>query len=68
MKATLEFFLPDDQYDFDNAVNGSKWRSVVEDMAASLGLHVKHGDPQAVTAEIVREELYRLLGESGLEI
>jgi hypothetical protein len=36
MKATLTFTLPDESYDFDNAISGTKWSNVVDDIKDQL--------------------------------
>ena len=43
MKAILEFNLPDDQQEHQDALNGYKWRLVVQDIADHLRSSLKHG-------------------------
>lgn len=51
MRATLEFDLPDDQYDFRAAVDGPDWRAVVEDLVTHLRSQIKYGQLDDATAQ-----------------
>jgi len=42
MKAILEFDLPEDQYEFDSAVNGCQWHNLVSDLDEKLRQELKH--------------------------
>tara|TARA_Y100001951_G_C11101477_1_gene162305 strand:- start:268 stop:531 length:264 start_codon:yes stop_codon:yes gene_type:complete len=42
MKAILEFDLPEEQYEFDSAVNGCQWHSLVFDLDEKLRQDIKH--------------------------
>ena len=42
MKAILEFDLPEEKYEFDSAVNGCQWRSLVFDLDEKLRQDIKH--------------------------
>tara|TARA_R110000824_G_scaffold275665_1_gene464318 strand:- start:394 stop:657 length:264 start_codon:yes stop_codon:yes gene_type:complete len=42
MKAILEFDLPEEQYEFDSAVNGRQWHSLVFDLDEKLRQDIKH--------------------------
>jgi len=57
-KATLEFNLPDEQGDFDAAINGRAALSVLWDIDQRCRSLLKHGNPteeQAKLAEEIRE-------------
>jgi glutamate-1-semialdehyde aminotransferase len=57
-KATLQFNLPDEQSDFDAAINGRAALSVLWDIDQRLRSLLKHGDPtepEAKLAEEIRE-------------
>jgi hypothetical protein len=62
--AALTFTLPEEQEEFDRAVQGSDWRMVVEDMDAHLRSRLRHED---LTDEVhaaldrARTHLYELL-------
>lgn len=45
MKAILEFNLPDESYEHDNAINGHKWRELVCDIDQQCRTWLKHGCP-----------------------
>jgi hypothetical protein len=69
--ATLTFTLPDEQEEFDRAVQGGDWRMVVEDLDAHLRSRLRHEDlPDEVHAalERARTHLYTLLEERGLSL
>ena len=68
MKAKLIFNLPEDDYDFQNAVNGSSWRAVVTEMDVWLREQVKYGDPKTIDAEMARDKLLELVNDEQLEI
>ena len=42
MKAILEFDLPEEQYEFDSAVNGCQWHNLVSDLDEKLRQDIKH--------------------------
>jgi hypothetical protein len=44
MIARLEFTLPDDQHQFQCAVNAEKWRSIVWELDQSLRDLIKYSD------------------------
>jgi hypothetical protein len=72
MKATLEFNLPEDQAEFDLAVNGSKMYSVLWDMDQWLRAQYKYMPDTEYSAdkyetyEKCREHLRELMFENGL--
>ena len=71
MTATLTFSLPEEQEEFDRAVQGGNWRMIVEDLDAHLRSRLKHEDlPDEVHAALdrARTHLYGLLEERGLSI
>jgi hypothetical protein len=62
--ATLTFSLPEEQEEFDRAVQGGDWRMVVEDLDAHLRSRLRHEDlPDEVHAALdrARTHLYELL-------
>lgn len=44
MKASLSFSLPEDEEEFDNARNGTKYRSLIEAVEGYVTAQMKHGD------------------------
>ena len=72
MKATLEFNLPDDQEDFQDAVNGQKWRLMVWDFDQKLRSQLKYNDKlsseQYKVYEEIRDLLWEKIGEEGLSL
>ncbi len=49
MKAILEFNLPDDQDDFQDAVNGQKWKLMVWEFDQDLRSKIKYA-PDSISA------------------
>jgi hypothetical protein len=71
MTATLTFSLPEEQEEFDRAVQGGNWRMVVEDLDAHLRSRLRHEDlSEDVHAALdrARTHLYELLEERGLSL
>ena len=69
MEATLKFNLPEEQPEFDNAVNGTKWSLVAWELDQYLRSKIKHGElPQEAydAFEECRDKLYEIKGEYGL--
>ncbi len=73
MKATLEFNLPDDQLDFDTAVNGSKWMGAMWQLDKWLRSQTKYA-PDTMSADTFkafeesRDMLHEILNEEGLKL
>ena len=72
MKATLEFNLPDDQEDFQDAVNGLKWRVMVWNFDQHLRSQLKYNDnlseEQYKVYEEIRDFLWEKMNEDGLSL
>jgi hypothetical protein len=71
MKAILEFELPEDQYDFDTASNGWKYRLVLCDIDDFLRNKLKYeelspGEDGAY--DKTRTELWNLINEHKIDI
>ena len=73
MKAILEFDLPDNQHDFDCAVDGSKWMSAMWELNEWLRSQTKYppdtmSDDTHQAFEDARAKLYEILNEEGLKL
>jgi hypothetical protein len=73
MKAILEFNLPDNQHDFDCAVDGAKWMSAMWELNAFLRSEIKHpaegmSDDTFNTYVIVRDKLHEILDDEQLKL
>ena len=73
MKATLEFNLPQEQEDFEDAANGWKWSHAMWQMDQFLRTKVKHASDDASEEAInafqeAREQLHSILNEENLEM
>ena len=66
MKAKLEFELPDEACDHQDAVDGTKWKSVVRSLDQELRRRSKHGTPLSV--EDIREILHDEISGVGLDL
>ena len=49
MKAILEFDLPEEQYEFNSAVNGCQWNNLVSDVDEKLRQEIKHQNFNGIT-------------------
>lgn len=71
MKAILEFNLPEDQHEYDIAIQAQKMQSFVWDFSQQLRSWDKyhHDFKNADDAlDKIREEFYRLLNEHNVNI
>ena len=73
MKAKLTFDLPEEQEDFREAFNGSKWRNVVWEMYQYLRSNTKY-TPDGTHEEYIKamheckDELFRIIAENGVDL
>jgi hypothetical protein len=68
MKATLEFNLPEEQYEFDCAVRGQSWKGAVSLLDNYLRNESKYSNREVVSTQEVREKLFEILREQDLEL
>jgi hypothetical protein len=73
MKAILEFNLPDDQQDFDLAVSGMKFWSVLYDLDQSLRTKTKYASDDLPKDKYdayqeIREELRELMSNNNISL
>jgi hemerythrin-like domain-containing protein len=71
MKATLEFKLPEEQHEHEDALKGSDWRWAVGDLTNYLRNELKHVDHSAEEYAIfdkVRDQLSTILEERDLRV
>ena len=70
-KATLQFNLPEEQIDFDNAISANRTKLMLAEFAQQLRSWRKyhHDFKDADDAlDKIREEFYRLLNEYTVEL
>ncbi len=61
MKATLEFDLPDDQYEFTLATKASEMNSLILECHERLRMYVKHGNPDYESPmDVIEDVRFRL--------
>ena len=73
MQAQLTFNLPDDQIDFEDAVNGQRWSLAMWELDQHLRSQTKHppegmSDDTWKALDDTREKLYEILNENGLKL
>ena len=71
MTATLQFSLPDEQEEFQCAVDGSEWKSAMDDMSNWLRAKLKYEEltpEQDAAYEEARKHLFTILEERGLQL
>ena len=73
MEAILKFNLPDDQEDFNIALDGSKWALSMWEMNNWLRSQIKHppegmSDDTYKAFEDARDQLYEILNENQLKL
>lgn len=73
MKAILEFNLPEEQEQFEDASNGWKWSHAMWQLDQFLRTKVKYASDDTHEESInafaeAREELHRILREENLEM
>ena len=72
MKAILEFSLPEDQPEFNNAIKGGDWKHVCWEMDQYLRKRVKYDEglteEQLEVYEDMRGEFWRMMKESNVDL
>ena len=66
-KARLEFNLPDDQYEYKQAVNGSKYASIIYEWTNYIRTKTKHGDGKPVSWETVKDDWWSILQDENVD-
>jgi hypothetical protein len=66
MKATLEFNLPEDQYDFNHANNGFNYYMALVEMDEWLRSEYKYNDKEEMYQ--VREKLREIISDNNVKI
>ena len=71
MKATLEFTLPEEQHEHQDALRGYEWRAALTEVVDYLRNQIKHGENSADefrAFERTRERISDILEEHGLDL
>ena len=71
MKAKLEFDLPEENYEFSNAINGANMRSVLWEFDQWLRGKIKYDhltDEEFKTYQNCRDHLRNLLNEENIDL
>lgn len=68
MEATLKFNLPEENDEFNTAVNASNYKNALWELDQYLRNKAKHSsdEPEGEIAQIVRDELFRLMSENNV--
>jgi hypothetical protein len=72
-KATLKFNLPEEQEDFELALNATKYYVVLHNIDQTLRNKIKYADENATdeyinTLQMIRDELWMFLEENDISI
>lgn len=72
MKAILEFNLPEDQPEFNNAIKGGDWKFVCWEMDQYLHKEIKYNndnsDYKIHLLQKVRDEFHRFMNENNVDL
>lgn len=71
MKAILEFNLPEEQHEHQDALHGAEWKWALAEVVDYLRNQIKHADNSAEeyrTFERVRDRLTEILDGRGLDL
>lgn len=69
-KATLNFKLPEEQYEYKNAIHGGDWKSIVYEVSMFLRNKLKYGHEfkdANEALEAVRDELWNECKDANLD-
>ena len=72
MKAILEYNLPEDQPEFNTAIQGSNWKHVCWQLDQYLRKRVKHDenltDEQFEVYESIRDDFWVMMKENNVDL
>jgi hypothetical protein len=72
MKATLEFNLPEEAQEFRTAINGWKFKSVLNEINEDLRSKIKWQDDMSdevrFALQAVRDDMYQRLSEHNINL
>lgn len=66
MKTILEFTLPEDEYEYENARDGKKFRLALEAITQKLRALRKYGEVGETTWTEVEQLVWALIREEGI--
>jgi len=72
-EAILKFNLPEDQYDFEQAVNAGKYRTILWDLDQFLRDKTKYASDDTTEEQLtayydLRDELHKLMDEHNVTL
>lgn len=71
MKATIEFNLPEENEEFNNAINGVKYKIIVQDIMNNLRSKLKYEELKEEEYDLyekLREEFFDIIGSYDIDI
>jgi hypothetical protein len=68
MKAKLVFNLPEEKYEFESAVDGTKWRIAMVNVSRYLRDLDKYGNEDSVKISTIREKIDSILMDHDLHL
>lgn len=66
MKAILKFNLPDDQYEYTQAINGSKYATTLTEIWNEFRNKEKYSETQTTTWEEARQIVIDIFNENNI--
>ena len=66
MKATLEYNLPEEQHDLNNALHCHDWQMVLWDLDQILRAKTKYEDNHTIEVDVVRELIHQLMVDRNI--
>jgi hypothetical protein len=66
MKAILQFSLPEEQYEYEAASNGSKYKLILYDLEQFLRNEIKYAEKNEL--QPARDKLWELMKEENLDL
>ena len=68
MKATLEFYVREEDMEFRQAIDGWKWQNVIQRMYEWVRAERKYKGKNAIDVDECNKKLYEEVEESGLDL
>jgi len=66
MKSILEFNLPDDQYEYTQAINGSKYAAALTEIWNEFRIREKYSETQETTWEEARQIVIDIFDDNDI--
>lgn len=67
MKAILEFDLPEDEHNLQTAIDGYRWKSIIEEVDRLLRNKAKYEDVEVMPIDAVRKIISDTITDYGVK-